>query len=58
MAERLFRFLVGGWGGLVGSDAFKPKPNLASAGIWLGWGCDNNFIKQAQMHNSDGRVFT
>ena len=35
-------------GGFCCITEFKPKPDLVSAGIWLGWGCDDNlnFIKK------------
>ena len=36
-----------GWGGFRCITEFKPKPYLALAGIWLGWGCDNN---KANLH--------
>ena len=52
--------IFGGWGGppwVVGCGGvdgfeciteFKPKPYLALAGIWLGWGCDNRLIYDMQ----------
>ena len=45
-----------GWGGGVGGfrriTEFKPKPDLASVGIWLGWGCDN-LAQNIQMYQFD-----
>ena len=54
MAEILTVLSFGGWGVVGGFRCiteFKPKPYLALAGIWLGWGCDNILCPKFLKHS-------
>ena len=40
------------WGGYRWITEFNPKPDFASAGIGLGWGCDNTDEKEYDLSKS------